>query len=210
MKSKIVLSVILLLILVQSSFGQLEKGSFAVGGELGFGNSNTVANQQVPLFVPPGSYTHKNFSIGLSPVVSYFVANRFSIGLITPYSYSRTWGMFPSSWTSNYSAGPSVRYYFPFKTWALFSELSYYHGWQTSMEPVYYPGYSPSTKVTARKDSWSLGAGLTYFITKNIGLEGKLYYEQDKVHPSSYDPITTQSYLNFRIGLQVYLHTQGM
>ncbi len=171
-------------VLTLPAFSQTEKGNFLIGGSLSFSTSKANGSN--------------SSSISLSPAISYFFLDRLAAGLITPLSFGNTTdSSIPSDFrTSNYSIGPTVRYYFPIvPQWAVFPQIDYSYGWQSSK--YNYMTTSNTTKTTS--NLFRAGIGITYFIAKNVGLEGILYYQSINGNGS------TLSSVNFRVGLQIYL-----
>ena len=96
-----------------------------------------------------------------------------------------------------FTIGPTVRYYFPLSSkWALFPQAEY-----TFMRS-YSKGIDLSTNTeyttTSKTQSMKLGAGITYFLADNVGVEGFLY--------SPIGDTGTNYSINFRVSLQVYIH----
>ena len=98
-----------------------------------------------------------------------------------------------------------VRSYFPVGSWAFFPDLSYYYGWQIVNGPTFSPttGTVSDTKTTSKLGMFKAGVGANYFLTKNIGLEGVLSY-QDYTNKNSQTYNMNASSIIFRVGLQIY------
>lgn len=203
MKSKIILlSFILILVGIQYSAAQLSKGTFLVGGTLSANAKSTKAQSSEWI----------TRSINVSPNLSYFVANNLAVGLITPwdYTYEKLKSSGTVTTTSTYFVGPVVRYYFPFGSWAVFPTASFMHGWRTMKYG--HPQYNDfSTKVKGSMNSFSGGVGITYFVAKNVGVEGVLSYRHDNAtsrdvaNQLSRESTEKDSQINLSIGVQVYL-----
>lgn len=173
---------------------QIQKGSFRVGG--GAAYSQAVMNDD-------RSYA----SISFSPSVSYFPIDNLSVGLAFPLSSSG--GTSGTAEYSNfqYSIGPQVRYYFPFSKWAFFPEVVYSFGKTVSENS----GFSTGDPVLYRNESkfsaFRIGAGITYFITSNVGIEGILFYQNNEQEATN--PFAIVSYeksVNVNLGFQIYLN----
>jgi hypothetical protein len=192
---------------VSSSFAQTSKGTFLLGGSLGFssGHTSTAYNYSA------SSRKDKQSTISIDPNVSYFVIDHLSVGVVTPFMYTRykPEGVDQKSTYSSYSVGPLIRYYFPLGShWAIFPEASYSYGWTVTK------GYADVSgdvvSVTYRGNARNLqgGLGLVYFLNPNIGVEGKLRYQsmRDTYHRTDVglDHIDNNAF-DFTIGLQVYL-----
>jgi outer membrane protein W len=198
----ILFSVVLIFMSIQHSCAQLSKGTFMMGGTLS-ANAKSTKEQ---------SSGWKTRSININPSLFYFVANNAAVGLITPwdYTYEKASNSKRVTTTSTYFVGPAVRYYFPFGSWAVFPTASFMHGWRTMKSG--YPDYNDfPTKVKGNMNSFSGGVGITYFVAKNVGVEGVLSYQHDTA--TSRDDASQlsgewkerDSSFNLSIGVQVYL-----
>jgi outer membrane protein len=189
-------------------FAQLEKGNFLVGGSISLNSSTTGYTPPVGGYYPGAT---KTVGFSFSPSVSYMVLKNFSIGAIVPFQYAKSSNDSQKSTSTNYSLGLAVRYYFPFKQWAIFPEISYAHGNFISNSPALVPstGQIEQRKITGTTSLFKTGVGITYFVNKNVGIEGVLYiqgssrnYDEGIGYPGNY----SSSALNFDIGMQIYLN----
>ena len=108
-----------------------------------------------------------------------------------------------------YSIGPQVRYYVPVKSWAIFSEVNYTTGWYNfEGESFTSFGVVEDVKIDGRINSIMLGFGTTYFITKNVGLEGIIFYQrvESDYDDNFFNSDQTLSSINFKFGVQVYIN----
>ncbi len=192
MKKYILLSFLFCLSLVACA--QTEKGNFLIGGSLSLSRSSqTISSTDI---------TSTSFNI--NPSVSYFVMDRFATGLMTSYSYGRSTsesvGGTAKTTSSSEGVGPTVRYYFPLgdKVW-MFPEVDYLWNWNhTTLEIT----SAPTSESKSNNKTLRLGLGVAYFIAKNVGLEGIVYYQDFTTSNSSSSNTTS---INFRIGLQIYM-----
>ena len=171
-------------------FAQTEKGNFLVGGSMGLSHSSNNNNNLT--------------AFSLSPNVSYFFVDNLAAGIMlnTAASRSTTDGSDNKTTTSSISAGPTIRYYFPVtEKFYIFPEMDLLFGSSTSK--VTNP---PITETTSKTNQtvFRLGAGVSYFIAKNVSLEGFLYYQDQNLRVDSGASTSTSS-INFRVGLQVYI-----
>ncbi len=183
--------VILLLGGATPAFSQTEKSNFLIGGNMSLGHSST------------DNSTSSGFSI--SPNISYFVINNLAAGAMISSSYSQSTTTVGSikfdSNSSSIGAGPTVRYYFPVSEKIyLFPELDMVFAKSTARNT---PDGSPTVESTNTQSIFRVGVGGTYFIAKNVGLEGFAYYQN--LNSSASSTSTTTSSINLRIGLQVYI-----
>ncbi|HEY5749035.1 MAG TPA: outer membrane beta-barrel protein [Chryseolinea sp.] len=199
----IILSVVLILVSIQNSCAQLSKGTFLMGGTLSANAKDTKGQSSEWI----------NRSINLNPNLSYFVANNLALGLVTPWDYAYEKSISGGgrvTTTSTYFVGPAVRYYFPFGSWAVFPTASFMHGWRTMKYGN--PDYNDfTTRVKGNMNSFSGGVGITYFVAKNVGVEGVLSYQRDSAtsrdvaNQLSRESTEDDSQINLSIGVQVYL-----
>jgi hypothetical protein len=202
------LTALWLCLVTSSSLAQTSKGTFLLGGSLGFssGHTTTVSNFS-------GSRKEKQSTISLDPNVSYFVIDRLNLGVVTPFLYR--WykpdvSDQKTTYTS-YSIGPLIRYYFPLGThWAIFPEASYSYGWTVTKGNSYSYVSGSYGPRTFRGNARNLqgGLGLVYFLNPNIGVEGKFRYQsmRDTYNRSDLGLDHADNHaFDFTIGLQVYL-----
>ncbi|MEP2025699.1 MAG: hypothetical protein ABJH98_04105 [Reichenbachiella sp.] len=204
-----VISALFILSIAHQSFGQLEKGTFLVGGSMDFGKVDGEYSKSNSYLAQSG-ISSKIFNFNISPDVSYLVIDRLSIGIMLPTSYRIEEFDGDKTKRFKFSIEPRIRYYIPFGNWALFPELSYAIGKEYSRADFYSPltgDFIEDKKLVANSNKFSFGVGLSYFITKNVGLEGTVYIDKSE---NKYDEddgrldgdITSAG---FRVGLQIYL-----
>lgn len=199
------LSLLIISFLSLSSSAQVKKGTMLVGGSIALSHSTYKYK------VPDGAVSSGDqnyFTFNISPDISYFFIDRLSIGAAIPLEYSKSSDDYQTSRYTAYAIGPVVRYYFPFKKMAVFPELSYLFGGYISRGPDYSPitGGIEESKITGKTNTLKTGMGLTYFLNSSVGLEGVLFYQNDKAasadgYPEQYNSAS----ISFNIGLQVYL-----
>lgn len=143
----------------------LSKGQWMLGGTMSLSISDDFIN-------PP------NFSI--SPGGAYFIGNRWALGADLGYSifdlnfFDPMTGEQYSNTVSYLSAAPFARYYIGTKKFAPFVEGGYGLNWY----------YSDGSK-TSESQTYKIGAGLNYFVSRNVALEGVVRYA--KTIDSYYD-----------------------
>ncbi len=183
---------LILICLALTTRAQTEKGNLLIGGGLSLSRSSqTISSSDIT-----------STSFGLTPSVSYFFADQLAAGVITSYSTSKSSSESPGGTikSTNVSSGigPTIRYYFPLgeKVW-LFPEADYVWNWNhTTIESA------GTATVDSRSNSqtFRIGPGVAYFIAKNVGVEGIVYYQHVNNEASS-----SNTSINFRIGLQIYI-----
>ncbi|SHH32103.1 hypothetical protein SAMN04488109_3689 [Chryseolinea serpens] len=211
---------VFLCFLVTASYGQTEKGTLLLGSTLKFSSSKTKnkTSSATTTTYSTSTYEYKQISISIDPNVSYFVADRLAVGLITPYSYTRTKRGDTNEHSNSYSIGPVVRYYFLLGSrWAIFPEASYSYGWTWSRGPYVdftdFPYTPPTTHYYSTTETTRIfhgGVGGVYFLNKSVGLEGKVYYQSVRNsfdYEHEVDPAVVHSKLPavaLSFGVQVY------
>jgi opacity protein-like surface antigen len=152
------------------------KGQWLIGGT---GNLSLGALDDVDL---------DQFSI--SPMAGYLVGNKLAVGLSTAYVHINGFTKM-----DNFFAGPFVRYYLTQKKLAPYAEVAYGVSWTR------YEYTDPMTnEETLYKDSSSsyrIGAGLNYFISKNVALDANLRYSRN----TDFDTGST----SLNVGLQFFI-----
>lgn len=196
----------LLALMMSSAYAQLEKGTFRLGGTMGFSSSTTSYSYSSTFL---GS-DYKVTSFSFNPNVSYFLVKQLSIGLALPCSIGKTSSGGADTNVNSFSAGPMIRYYFPFNKMAVFPEFQYTLGQQTNKGPVYSPSTGTISDATIKSTLSMLRAGLgvTYFLNSNIGIEGMLYYSRNdnNYDGNNFSPLskTSTSQLGVNVGFQIY------
>jgi len=178
---------------------QTEKGRFLVGGSIGF-NSTKIDYDQGADF--------ESFGYGIRPIISYFIIDELAIGVSVPYSYNKSTSNNQESISNTISFGPSLRYYFPFGKSAIFPTVSYSFGKSTRKGPAFDPlsGSVQERVVESNINTLNIGAGYTYFLNKNIGLEAIISYLNRNIdYESNIFNGSEESSFNFNIGFQIYL-----
>lgn len=184
------------LFLSHAASAQIQKGSFRIGGTASYSN-----------FTYENDYAFNQLTI--SPSVAYFVIDRLSLGMTVPISFSSGSSSSYNYSTSSYRIGPDVRYYFPFGDWAIFPELSYSFG-KTVSDSDFQDGMGDplSSRSEVKYRSFTPGFGITYFINRNVGIEGITRYtfnNESVVNPFS---MVEDKVLTFSIGFQIYLNRE--
>ena len=161
---------ILLLFLVFSflltSYGQLSKNSWLVGG------SGSLYSYNEDYTAPSINVTTKYISIDLSASIGYFFADKFSGG-IRPYfsSFKGESSGGGSMDNSKIAIGPFLRYYFlaPEKQFNILTDVSYQFGINRN---------GGGNKDKGKFNLFSIMAGTEVFFNSSIGLEILLGYSE--------------------------------
>ena len=124
----------------------------------------------------------------VTPMAGYLVGNKLAVGLSTGFNYYK-------GGSQSFYAQPFVRYYVNQKRLTPFGEIAYGAAW-TKIK--YYDFNINDTVVdTYSSTAYRISAGLNYFLTRNIALEGKLNY--------SNNPDTNSGSLGLQAGLQFFI-----
>jgi outer membrane protein len=179
------LILVLMLCVVSVSFGQEEekpgyisKGQWMLGGTMSLSSSTDFI---------------KTPSFSISPMAGYFIGKRWALGVNLGYSISDVTyvdlaGAERSQTLSRLSATPFARYYFGVGKFAPFAEGGYGMNW-----------YFVDGNNSGDNSSYKIGAGLNYFVTPSLAVEGKLLYSRSTNDAASINPIS------LGIGLQFFL-----
>lgn len=122
----------------------------------------------------------------ISPMGGYLVGEKIAVGLSTGYTYYR-------GSSQSFFIQPFARYYFTQNKLAPFAEVAYGGGWAR----FEYSGTNGDVVEKISDTGYRIGAGLNYFITRNVALEGNLRYSRSNDSDSGS--------LNFGVGLQFFI-----
>jgi outer membrane protein W len=174
---KLILMSILIFILSISSYGQVEKGDFLLGGTGGV------------LFQKRDDLSIK--TITLNPNIGYFATDKIATGMNVSVRLIYTKQRAHTRTHTVMGIAPFLRYYFLKKDkYALFGLASI---GLTKGERSDYDNAIAITRTQA-------GLGFTYFLNKNIGLETILAYNNTKYQNA---PNSTFN-INLNVGFQIY------
>ena len=177
----------LLLILTTTSFTQIKKSQFLVGGRINF-ESTKNENSINP------TYETKNFFV--SPNIGYFIIDKMAGGLRMDIGSYNSKSENVETHQINFSISPFLRYYFlPLhKKVNAFIDVSYIHNktkWSSDSNPGYYE----------KAKGYYLSAGPSIFLTDQIALEFTLGYK----HTNSDNFGNTRvNIFNSGFGLQIH------
>ncbi|RNI34622.1 hypothetical protein EFY79_15750 [Hanamia caeni] len=187
------------LLITTSSFAQLEKGTWLVGGSGSF-YTNDRTNT-----TPTNFIKYKDVNLDLSASIGYFLKDKLSIGLRPDMTWEK------SHWTQaspgisgaighgfRYKIGPFARYYFLSneRQFNLLSDICYQFG---------------TNFVTGgdkgKYKSFSLMSGMEVFFNSTAGLEILLGYAHNLVtiDNSPSDQINTRNGFQISVGFQLHL-----
>ncbi len=185
-KIRFILSTIVLCMAINVLYAQTEKGKFMIGAKsdmsLLFGSSKTEVTTQGQTVSNDGPKT-TNFNI--MPSAGYFfidgLAGGIAFNLQFDHSKSEQTNLNGSSVdlndnTTTFLIGPFVRYYFQIEKVQPFVQGNISFG---SMKEKYdyFDGSSVATDdMKFNLLNWGLGAGVAFFLTDNVSIDGTLGY----------------------------------
>lgn len=196
MKS-LIASILLVGFVIAEADAQTTKGSFLVGGS-GYLQRNKyhVASSTTIVASPTTTFS-------ITPTVGYFPVNNFMIGLQGNYLHSWQSQNDVKGRSNSFTIGPVLRYYFPFAgRFAAFPEAAaQYNQLNTKANGVFPDGTVIDEKSKSVTAVYRAGAGVTWFVRPNIGIEMVLGYQQtNQKSRSDYTSI-----LYSRLAVQFYL-----
>jgi hypothetical protein len=161
-------TILILLAVATFSFGQIEQGTYQLGGGLGF---QTGSNKS-------GSSEIDQTSWNISPQASYFLIDNFSIGLALSYlSSSSTFHDDDETDQDFLLFGPAVKYYFALnETTYPFVKASYSHSisdWASDNSRY-------KSDNSTKADRYVLGAGISIFLNDYVSIEPMLVYDMSR------------------------------
>jgi opacity protein-like surface antigen len=130
------------------------KGQWIIGGT---GNVSLGALDNVDLY---------QFSV--APMAGYLVDEKIAVGLFTAYTHIK-------GNTDSFFAGPFLRYYLTQKKLAPYAEVMYGGSWTRNEYII----NNETTVDTYTSSSYRIGAGVNYFISKNVALDGNFRYSRN-------------------------------
>ncbi len=156
-----------LLCISASSFAQLDKGTWLVGGSGSFNSFNQKSTS-------PAGFTETKFTnIELSGSLGYFFVRKLVAGLRPGYYFlkGKQDNQGEVAGTTKLGIGPFVRYYFldPEKQFNLLADVSYQIGF--AKQPI-------GTKSTGKFTDLRLLAGTEVFFNSSVGLELLIGYSK--------------------------------
>lgn len=182
----------------QTIFAQLEKGMIAIGLTSNFSTTKRTDDATSPGFSNT-SYVEKNTSYSLSPTISYFLSNRFALGIQVGYAgyqtinenteYDLSINEKDYSYTKTTSNGtnisPYVKYYFPLSDQVYFLLKGSY---STTFSTGKTSGYNENTVYNVNGDVISItksneyGPNKTNTVDMIVGISpGMLFMPTKKI-----------------------------
>lgn len=189
----------ILILLSLSSFAQLDRNTWIVGGSGTFTSinddfsSNTVSTE------------YKRTNLQLNPKIGYFIIDKLAVGLKSSIWWEKDKGLSSNSLTTSESIrldyGPFFRYYFlpQEKPFNILTEVSYQYG---SVKDIY-------SKNKGVRNSFAVFVGQAIYFNSTVGMEFLIGYQsqQEKLtslnNESNYSSI--KKGLLVSVGFQIHL-----
>ncbi len=185
MKRNILSALIMILLLCATvdSNAQLKQGNFMGGASLSSSWGSLTSNP----------FDNSKFIFGITPSAGYFISDKFVIGLSTPIQIIRPVGLN----TGVFGLSPFVRLYFGDYKYVKFFFVGK-AGYNDFMKLFL------GTQQANENATGYLGSGISFFLSKNLAIEGVLKYEgtfSESTNPSSS--------AGGEIGIQYFFSTGG-
>lgn len=158
---------------------QIQQGNVMVGGN--------ISNMNLNLDNGGG------FNMTLSPKAAWFIRDNLALGAYVDFGLAAAKGISPST---SYGVGALGRYYINDPTINVLRKTRFFGEATVGIE-----GLNPSSGDNTNGLGMSVGPGIAYFVTPNIGLEGLIKYRGIVGFGSS----PASNNLVFGIGFQIYL-----
>jgi outer membrane protein len=171
-----------------------DKGHFIVDGSVYFSTNNTKSEQD-----GFNATKSNSFSLGISPKVAYFVADRLALGLETSFGYAdneftNSNGTKFSGNSTSITVGPFIRYYL---VNGLFGQASLGFGKSNSEND----GFENESDFFR----YQLGIGYAIFLNEHISLEPTISYQHSKNKSDQSTFETTNNGFTLGAGFTIYL-----
>lgn len=182
MKNLLVLSTLLFISSIVFAQSPLNKGTYTVGGNISFSSYSQKNNSD-----------NQNF-LTVEPKLGYFFIDDFYTGTSLLLSYYSS-GSYSST---TYGLGPIIRYYFDVENLKPFLGLEYVYSFMSNGDD--------SEKNT--QTSFTMNAGIDYFITNYFALEGSINYSfinHDFTDGTGSSQLSSKL-LNIGVGANYFIH----
>lgn len=173
------------------SYGQLEKGKWMVGSNVGLNFKTETATTKVGGTETKGTAT----TFMLNPDVSYFMADKLAVGVGLDLMYT---GVKDGKSETSFGILPNVKYFFAQDKVAPFVGVGV--------------GYRVNATTPAQGDSYSFGGltarvegGVAYFLTDALAATGTIKYDYTSVtHSDISDNQIQTGLLNIGVGVSYF------
>lgn len=192
---KILMLSVLIAFTYMNVLGQIEKpikkGNFMIGGGLDFNTDKSNYVTDDGLIAVEREHTIFEGNIGFS----YFIFNKFSIGIELDYIINRTDYGQSISTSDEVIIGPVIRYYTKVGIFAKGAVGFGYYYWGPKVDQIKY-----------RNFLWDIGIGYSLFLNKNIALESIVSYSELRKTAIEKDYSNREIRgFNMTIGFKIYI-----
>lgn len=182
-----------------SSFGQLDKKTWLVGGSGNFSSTNDN------LSTTTGDFEYKRSALQISPQIGVFVIDKLTIGLKSSFSWSKNRGVSVGTGLSTSTVirsdyGPFIRYYFldKRKSFNLLADLSYQLGNVKFVQ----------SNDKGVRNNLSIMAGSVVYFNSSVGIEFLMGYKYDKEKLTKSNSTPQYFYTDSKNGIQISIGFQ--
>jgi hypothetical protein len=195
MKNISLLLIVLLLFSSSSSFSQLDKNTWLVGGA---GNFYSSKRNYISYITPAANGSSKELNLNISPNIGYFLIDKFAVGLRPYFSWGKgesisSNGTIATGNSKRYGIGPFARYYFldKEKQFNILTDISYQLGeWKQSGK--------------GKLNNFSFVAGPAIYFNTSVGMEFLLGYTTQSEELKSFSKNSSKGFI-VTIGFQIHL-----
>lgn len=184
-----------LLLMANTTFAQLDKNTWLVGGSGSF----YLSKRDYVSYVSPTLNGYSNeLNLTMSPNIGYFLIDKFAIGLRPYFSWGKgestsANGTISTSDSKRYGIGPFARYYFldKDKRYNILADISYQLGeWNLGNK--------------GRLTNFSVSTGTVVYFNTSVGIEFLLGYSSQSEELGGLSKNSSKGF-NASIGFQIHL-----
>lgn len=194
----VIASIVLFGFVMIEADAQTAAGNFLIGGTGGISRSKSHVATGISTLGPSTTFT-------ITPTVGYFAVTNFMVGVQGNYLHNWMNQSGVKGRTNSFTIGPIFRYYVPFGgKFAVFPEATAAYYKTVSKSNGEIDGTIIDDKYKTIYYIYRAGAGITWFVRPNIGVEAVLGYRQ--TNQKSTSSFSSLMYTNF--ALQFYFSRQ--
>lgn len=175
----------ILTIAIFSNFadGQITKGNWLVGGTGSFSSQ----------FEKTSTFNANGIQIRVSPDIGYFVVDKFAVGVMPSFAYSKVKYNGGAAISHQVSIGPFIRYYFlkPEKIVNIFAAIAYQYGVISN----------DNASASQYSNTFTFSAGTVAYFNSSVGIELTANYE---IYNSPNASMSANTFI-LGIGFQIHL-----
>ncbi|MBN8663809.1 MAG: hypothetical protein J0L83_04510 [Chitinophagales bacterium] len=190
------------IILFQSSFGQISKGNWLVGGS-GQLSAYSSTNTNVS---PAREQNVKALYISVSPNIGYFIKDKFAVGLRPALTWEKgkAGDAFAPDGSVVGSGGKLTQIRFVIGPFCRYYLLDTEKPFNILIEAAYQYGIGSPKPLNERQSIFSAGLGPVIYFNSSVGLEFLLGYNNTILNAEGYYR-TSKNSIQLNIGVQIHL-----